>query len=83
VTPPVAAVPGITRTVLAPMLAMVRWMAMDEPLPISIIAITAAMPMTMPSVVSTARVTFRRSARKAVFRVRNDFTSDPQIQVEP
>ena len=31
----------------------------DEPCPIATMAITAAMPMTMPSVVAAERVTFR------------------------
>ena len=54
---------------LAPMLAMVFWMAVDEPLPISIMAMTAATPMTMPSVVSAARIGLRRRARRAVATV--------------
>ena len=33
------------------MLAMVRWMADDEPLPISIMTMTAATPMMIPRVV--------------------------------
>jgi hypothetical protein len=39
-------------------------------LPISIIAITAATPMTIPSVVNPARMTFLRKARIAVLNVR-------------
>src|SRR5882724_4685101 len=45
-------------------------MAADEPWPISSMAMTAATPMTMPSVVSADRMTLRRSARRAVFMVR-------------
>ena len=55
------------------MLAIVRWMAMEAPLPISIIVITAATPMTMPSMVSIVRMTLRRSAPKAVFKMPYDF----------
>jgi hypothetical protein len=45
--------------VLAPMLAMDFWTAEDEPLPISIMAMTAPTPMTIPRVVSIARIGFR------------------------
>ena len=69
-TPPLAAVPGRTSRTLAPMLAMVFWMAAEEPAPISIMAMTAPTPMTMPSVVSMARIGLRRSALKAVRAVR-------------
>ena len=55
---------------LAPMLAMVFWMAAEEPSPISIMAMTAPTPMTMPSVVSMARIGLRRSAVMAVRTVR-------------
>ncbi len=51
------------------MLAMVRWTALDEPWPISIMAMTAATPMTMPSVVRAARRTLRRRPPRAVWRV--------------
>ena len=69
---------GTITRVFAPRLAMVRWMAMDAPLPISIIVITAATPMTMPSIVSIVRMTLRRSALKAVFRVPYDFIRPPR-----
>ena len=58
--PPLAAWPGRTSSVLAPMLSIVFWMAVEEPWPISTMVITAAMPMTMPSVVSAARMMLRR-----------------------
>src|SRR5579862_5758521 len=45
-------------------------MALDDPLPISIMAMTAATPMTMPSVVRAARMRLRRSAMVAVRQVR-------------
>ena len=55
---------------LAPRLAMVCWMECDEPRPISIMAMTAAMPMMMPRQVSTDRMTLRRSACRAVRMMR-------------
>ena len=76
-TPPLAAVPGMTSRLLAPMLAMVFWMAADEPLPISIMAMTAATPMMMPSVVSAARMMLRRRARNAVSGCASDLHAAP------
>ena len=58
-TPPLAAVPGMISRLLAPMLAMVFCTAMLEPWPISVMAMTAATPMMMPSVVSAERMTLR------------------------
>ena len=55
--------------VLPPMLASVFRMAMVAPSPISIMMTTAATPMTVPRVVSRVRVTLRRSALAAVFRI--------------
>ena len=69
-TPPLAAVPGSTSRTLAPMVAMVFRMAADEPVPISIMAITAPTPMTMPRVVSRARIGLRPRAVMAVRAVR-------------
>ena len=69
-TPPLAAVPGKISRTLAPMVAMVFWMAAEEPAPISIMAMTAPTPMTIPRVVSRARIGLRRSAVKAVRAVR-------------
>ncbi len=69
-TPPLDAVPGKTARLLAPMLAMVFWIALDEPLPISIMAMTAATPMIMPSVVRAARRTLRRRPFSAVRNIR-------------
>ena len=57
-------------TVLAPMLAIVAWMAAFEPSPISIMAITALTPMITPSAVKAERNLFRRKACSAVWRVR-------------
>jgi len=70
VTPPVEAVPGWISRTFAPILEMPLRIACDEPAPISIMAITAPTPMTMPSVVRTARMGFRRSALSAVRIVR-------------
>ncbi len=64
--PPLAAVPGMTSSTLAPILAMLLRMAADEPAPISIMAMTAPTPMTIPSVVSSARMGLRMSAIRAV-----------------
>ncbi|UKI34936.1 MAG: hypothetical protein L6W00_22410 [Lentisphaeria bacterium] len=41
--------------VFAPIFSMEALIECEEPLPISIIVMTAAMPMTIPSVVSSAR----------------------------
>jgi hypothetical protein len=68
-TPPLEALPGRTIRLAVPMLAMVRWIAFDEPRPSSIMAMTAATPMTIPSAVSAARKTLRRRPLKAVCSV--------------
>ena len=68
--PALDAVPGWTSRLLAPMLAMVCWMAVEDPLPISIMAMTAATPMMMPRVVNTERMTLRRRACTAIRSVR-------------
>ena len=52
---------------------MACWMEREEPPPISIIAITAAMPMMIPRQVSAERITLRRSARNAMRAVRTAF----------
>jgi hypothetical protein len=52
------------------MVAMVFWMVAEDPAPISIMAMTAATPMTMPRVVSMARRGLRSSALRAVRNVR-------------
>ena len=70
VTPPLDAVPGMICNRFAPMLAIDCFMRLDDPLPISITAITAAMPMMMPSAVRTERKIFRRSATSADVTVR-------------
>src|SRR5262245_28825704 len=58
---------------LAPMLAMVCLTADEEPWPISIMAMTADTPMTMPKVVRAERMMLRRRAFKAIFSVRLNF----------
>ena len=60
----------MTRRLLAPMLAIVFCTAWVEPWPISVMAITAATPMTMPSVVRAERKTLRRMAVVAMPKVR-------------
>ena len=59
------------------MLAMVFWMASFDPRPISIIAITAATPITIPSIVRPERSLFRKIARAAVFNPRG--TGNPRV----
>ena len=68
-TPELKACPGNSSSVLAPMSSIVFLIALEEPLPISTIVITAAMPMTMPSVVSAARMMLRVRALVAVRKV--------------
>ena len=53
--------PGMTITELAPIFSMDCRMEVLEPLPISIIVITAAIPMMMPNIVSMVRVGLRLS----------------------
>jgi hypothetical protein len=79
-TPPLAAVPGMMSRLLAPMLAIVFWMASDDPAPISIMAMTAATPMMMPSVVRPALRGFRPRARPSADR---PDTSWPSSQYSP
>ena len=61
---------GSTCTTLAPMAAMVRWRASEEPWPISTMVMTAAMPMVMPRQVRMERMALRRRAWRAVRVVR-------------
>src|SRR3954466_14714763 len=69
-TPLVAAAPGNIIRLLAPMLATLLRIISDDPWPMLLMAITAPTPIIMPSVVSTARITLRRRARRAIFSVR-------------
>ena len=68
-TPLLAAAPGKMIRLLAPMLAIVFWMAVFEPWPMPVMAMTAATPMITPSAVSAERILFRRKAPKAVRQV--------------
>ena len=69
-TPPgTRGAPGRTIIEFAPIFSMEVRIAVEEPFPISIMAITAAMPITMPSAVSRARVGLRRSAFNATSMV--------------
>src|SRR5262249_17878790 len=72
-TPPLEPVPGMTSRLLAPILAIVCFTAVEEPLPISIMVMTAPTPMMMPRVVNTDRMTLRRKARTAMRIVRYVF----------
>src|SRR5215471_1797591 len=54
---------------LAPRLAMACSIEREEPPPISIIAMTAAIPMIIPRQVSTERIMLRRRACNAVRRI--------------
>src|SRR5208283_1564573 len=68
-TPPLVAAPGMTRMLLAPMLAIDFCTAAFEPSLSSDMAITAATPMITPRAVSAERILFRRSAPRAVRQV--------------
>ena len=50
----------------APRLEIVCAMDWEEPRPISIMAMTAAMPMTIPKIVSADLMTLRRNACNAI-----------------
>ncbi len=76
-TPPVAAAPGRTRTLFAPMLAIVFSSAAFAPLPISIIATTDKTPMITPRAVKNNRILFRRRAFIAVRNVGGSI--DPSV----
>ena len=67
-TPPEESATGMIMSTLEPMLEMDEAICSDAPPPISIIVITAAMPITIPSIVRSDRATFRRSATRAVER---------------
>src|SRR5262245_6422595 len=69
-TPPDDAVPGCTSRLLAPIDWMVLATAFFDPWPMPTMAMTAATPMMMPSVVRAERMTLRLRAFRAVFRVR-------------
>ena len=58
-----------TMITLEPMLEIDEAICFEAPPPISIIVITAAMPITMPSIVSSDRATLRRRATRAVLRI--------------
>ena len=68
-TPPLLVWDGMIRIFPAPIWEMERAMELEEPFPISVIAITAAIPITIPRVVSRERVGFRRNARNAKVNV--------------
>ena len=68
-TPLLKAAPGNTKTMFAPILAIVFCMARFDPSPISIMAITAPTAMMTPSAERAERILFRLSAPKAVRNV--------------
>ena len=65
-TPPELIATGEIISTSEPMLAIFAAICPEAPAPISIMAITDAMPITMPSIVSTERSMFLRSAFSAV-----------------
>ena len=69
-TPAIARLPGSTRIVSEPMLAIAASTSRAAPSPISTMAITAPTPITMPSVVNAERKTCRRRALTAICGVR-------------
>jgi len=69
-TAPISEALGSICNTLAPSDAMLCWIAYEDPCPISIIAMTAAIPMMMPRHVNTDRIAFRRNACSAVRKVR-------------
>ena len=75
--PPTLRLLGIINTELAPIFSMLCLIDNAEPLPISIIAITAAIPITIPKVVNKARVGLRRNAFKATNIVPQKFIIVP------
>ena len=65
-SPPLMKLPAVTCTMLVPADRSVRSMDALAPLPSATIAITAATPITTPSVVRPVRRRLRPSARQAM-----------------
>ncbi len=65
-TPPVFCAPALTNRRFVPMPSICACTEACAPCPMLTIAITAATPMMMPSMVSAARILLRASARKAI-----------------
>ena len=65
-TPPELMATGVTISTSEPMFAILAAICSEAPAPISIIAMTDAMPMTMPSIVRMERRMLRRRAFSAV-----------------
>src|SRR2546423_1299049 len=65
-TPPLLMVPAPTYSRLEPMAAMRCCTCCCAPWPSATMAITAATPMMMPSIVSVERILLRASARSAI-----------------
>ncbi|MCG3163444.1 MAG: hypothetical protein JMDDDDMK_04871 [Acidobacteria bacterium] len=60
-------------SILVPMLEICCWIEACAPWPMLTMAITAATPMTMPSMVRAERILLRASARKAIRKITSMF----------
>src|SRR5512146_2873835 len=67
--PPRFTEPEATKSTLEPMAAIWSCTCRCAPWPTPTIAMTAATPMMMPSMVRLERILFRASARQAIFRM--------------
>src|SRR5215813_3494017 len=68
-TPPTFWAPALRKSRLVPMLSICACTEAEAPWPMLTIAITAATPMIIPSIVNAARILFRTSARNATFTI--------------
>ena len=64
--PPEFAAPGVTMSMLLPRLAIESSTLLLTPMPMETIAMTAATPMMMPSMVRTERILFAKSSCRAM-----------------
>ena len=74
-TPPILMVPGMTKSILEPMLAIWSWMLFFDPWPIASIVITDATPIIIPSIVRNERILLRFNALIATFKRFRGFIS--------
>ena len=79
--PPLAACAGLDQQRVGAHAGDALWMALDEPWPISIMAITAATPMMMPSVVRADRMTLRRSGVERGAKVRMNGSHESHLRL--
>ena len=80
--PELVMLPESTTIRLLPMEAICSLMRSCAPEPTATMAITAATPMMMPSMVSAERILLMRSARRAIFTLAaifRAFISEPQF----